>query len=368
MRRVIISHLPGLMVLAWATGCQSNAAPPPRPPIAVDVLTLEPTEVRDIGEYLGSLLSRDSVNVLPQVAGYVRAIHVRPGATVKAGDVLLEIDSRQETAALTSAQAQVASAAAQLELARQAAARVKALFEEGLATAEELERRRADVEAREAQKRAAEAQASQASVQLQFHAIRAAVSGVVGDVLVRLGDFVTPSQPLTSVAQSRVLEVTVAVPAHRARQLRLGAPVELLARDGNVLLTSEVFFIAPEASPRTQLVEVKALVENTVGLRASELVRVRVVYDVQEALQIPVLAVTRQSGQAFAFVVTSRGDTDVVERRPITLGALSHDSYVVLEGLHANDRIAISSLQGLRDGAPIQSKDAAEARARNPKG
>src|SRR4051812_30687462 len=108
------------LVAVFAFGCgkpaEEKKAPPPRD---VDVITLQPSEVRDTGEYLGSLLSRQTVNVMPQVAGYVRQIHVRPGAKVEAGTSLLEVDQRQESAALDSAQAQKTSADANLALAKQ---------------------------------------------------------------------------------------------------------------------------------------------------------------------------------------------------------------------------------------------------------
>jgi hypothetical protein len=96
--------------------------------------------------------------------------------------------------------------------------------------------------------------------------------------------------------------------------------------------------------------------DNTVGLRPSELVRVRIVYKTSQALQVPVLSIVRQSGQAFVYVVEQRPAGAVVARRPISLGLLSDQNYVVEKGLAAGDRIAVSSLQYLRDGAPVRPK------------
>jgi multidrug efflux pump subunit AcrA (membrane-fusion protein) len=85
-------------------------------------------------------------------------------------------------------------------------------------------------------------------------------------------------------------------------------------------------------------------------------VRARVVYSTRQALQIPALAVARQSGQPFAFVVIEKEGKLIVERRPITLGALGDSAYVIEAGLNEGDRIATSSLQSLRDGAPVKLK------------
>ena len=363
--RPLKALLMGLWGLGLVAGC--GGAPPPKappPPREVEILTLAPTETRDTAEYLGTLLSRQSVNVLPQVAGAVRRIHVTPGQKVEAGTPLLEVDARQETAALDNAQAQRSSAQANLELARQTRERTEALYKEGLVSAQELERARSQSETAEAAARAASAQVSQREVQLQYFVVRAPFPGTVGDVLVRVGDYVSATTPLTSVAQADVLEVSVAVPSSRARSLQPNTPLELLDSQGRVLLTSNVFFVAPQADARTQLVELKAAFRNTVGLRPSELVRARLVYSTRNALQLPAVAVVRQSGQAFAFVVQPKGEQLVVERRPVTLGPLGEKAYVVEGGLREGDRVAVSSLQALRDGAAVKPKQTAQAASR----
>lgn len=350
----------GVTLLVGATGCGdkqvAKAAPPPR---EIDVVQLAPGEVRDTGEYLGTLLSRQSVSILPQVAGYVRRIYVRPGQKVEQGAPLIDVDSREASAALDNARAQRTSSEVNLEQARRTLARIESLYKEGLASAQELEQSRAQVDALDASTRAAAAQETQRSVQLQFSTVRAPFAGTMGDVLVRLGDYVTATTPLTSVAQADVLEVSVSVPNERAHTLQLNTPLEVLDNAGHVLLTSPVFFIAPQADPRTQLVEVKAAFRNTVGLRPSELVRARLVYSTRNALQLPALAVVRQSGQPFALLVTDQDGKTVVQRKPIQLGALGESSYVVENGLKAGDRVAVSSLQLLRDGAQVKVKTSA---------
>lgn len=354
-------------MVATVTGCSGKkAAPAAPPPREIEVVSLAPHEVRDTGEYLGSLLSRQSVTVLPQVDGYVRRIHVRPGQQVEEGAPLVEVDAREETAALDSARAQLSSSQVNLELARRTLARTEALNKEGLASAQELESARAQVEAAEAATRSSAAQVTQRQVQLQLNVVRAPFAGTVGDVLVRVGDFVSASTQLTSIAQADVLEVSVSVPSPRARSMKPDTALEILDAQGKVLLTSNVFFVAPQADPRTQLVEVKAAFRNTVGLRPSELVRARLVYSVRDALQIPALAVVRQSGQPFALVVQEKEGKTVVERRPITLGALGEMSYVVEKGLKEGDLVAVSFMQALRDGMPVKVKAAQHVEAQPP--
>lgn len=344
------------LAVALSVSCapkQEKKAPPPK---EVEVLKLSPSTVRETGDYLGYVISRQSVNVLPLVNGYVRKILVRPGDKVTAGQVLIQVDPRQESAALQSTEAQLLSAKTNADLAQQTLSRTQALYKEGLVSAQELERAQASARAATAAMEASRAQVSQRRVQLQYYGVEAPFSGTVGDVLVRLGDFVTASTVMTSLAQAEVLEVGVSVPAERARQVKQDTVLEILDSKSQTLLSTKVYFVAPQADPRTQLVDVKAVFENTVGLRPSELVRARLVYSTREALQIPALAVVRQSGQAFAFKVHEKDGKTAVAKTPITLGPLGATSYVVEKGLSEGDQVVTSSLQALRDGMTIKVK------------
>jgi RND family efflux transporter MFP subunit len=360
-------RLAPLLVFLVACGGEAKApqAPPPRP---VQVLTIAPTERRDTGEYLGTLLSRGSVTILPQVNGYVRVVHVKPGQRVEAGATLIEVDAREESAALQSASAQAQSARTTLSLARKAAARAEGLYADGLISLQEIEEKRADLAAAEAAVRAANAQVSERRVVLGRNVVKAPVPGVIGDVDVRVGDYVTSATKLTSIAEAGALELTVAVPAARARKLAPGAPVEVLDGDGSLLVATTAFYVSPEADPRTQLVDVKATFDNTVGLRPSELVRTRVVYATTQALQIPLLALIRQSGGAFVYLVVEKDGQTVVQRQKVTLGPVGERGVVITEGLAAGDRIAISAIQLLRDGAPVAIEAPPAQSAQSTKG
>lgn len=348
--------IPAALVVLVACGGEASSPkkPPPPPPREVQLVTVAPTEARVAGEYLGTLLSRASLTVMPQVAGYVRKLHVRPGQRVRVGDPLVEIDAREESAALSSASAQAEAAAAALALAEQSRTRIEALHREGLATAAELDKVRADVAAAGAAVRAAGAQVSQRRVAVGNRVVRAAVPGAIGEVVVRLGDYVTATTRLTTIAGGDGLELTLGIPAPRARGLVDDAPIEVLGDDGQVLHTTRAFYVAAEADPRTQLVAVKAAVPADLGLRPAELVRARLIYSAGPALQVPAMAVVRQSGAAFVFVAVEKAGALVAERRLIQLGALGPRGFVVAAGLNPGERIAVSSVQSLRDGAAIK--------------
>jgi RND family efflux transporter MFP subunit len=321
----------------------------------VQVQALAPGQVRDTSEYLATLISRSSITVFPQVAGYVQEIPVRPGTRVKQGDVLLVVDPRQQRAGLRAAQAQQAAAEAQREFAQSTRRRSAQLLKEGLQSRQDYDQAVAQAEQAEASARSIEAQIQAQEVQLGFYKVSAPFAGVVGNYPVKVGDFVTQQTPLTQLDQSRALEVSVQVPVERARDIKVGGtPVEVLDSDGKVVVSAPVFFVAPTPAPATQLVEVKAAFDNTVGLRAGQLVRAQVVYETRDALQVPTFAVTRISSQSFVYVVGQGDGGTVAQRAPVNLGQVSGNAYEVMGGLDAGAQVVVSGIQLLRDGQPIQ--------------
>ena len=329
-------------------------------PMQVEVLKLEPGPVRDIGEYLGTLISRRSITLYPQVAGYVQRIAVKPGEQVKQGQLLLEVDPRLGRAGVRGAQAQRSSALAQRQFAQSTRQRAEQLLREGLLSRQDYEQAVSQSAAAEASARTAEAQLSQQEVELGFYRVSAPFDGVVGNIPVKVGDYVTQQVALTNVDQSQALELSVFIPAERAADVEPGrTPVEVLDQEGKPVVRAPIFFVAPTPNPTTQLVELKAAFENTTGLRSGQLVHAQVVYATREALRLPPYAVSQQSSQFFATIVTEGdGGGSVARRVPVKLGQLQDNAYEVLGGLKQGTPVIIGSMQAIRDGQPVQPRPA----------
>ncbi|WP_253977382.1 efflux RND transporter periplasmic adaptor subunit [Myxococcus dinghuensis] len=322
--------------------------------LPVQVLSLAPGEVRDAAEYVGTLISRSSITLYPQVAGYVQAIPVRPGAWVQPNEVLLVVDPRRESAGLRATQAQRASALAQREFARRTRERSAQLLREGLQSRQDYEQAVAQAQQADAEARAIEAQIQSQKVQLGYYEVSAPFKGVVGNFPVKVGDYVSPQTPLTTLDQSKVLEISVDVPVARAHEVRVGrTPMEVLDAEGKPVVGAPVFYVGAIPSAATQLVQVKAAFENTDGLRAGQLVRVRVTYDIREALTVPTAAVTKISSQSFVFVATPSDGGTVAKRTPVDVGDVTGNNYEVTGELDAGVTVVVSSIQLLRDGQPI---------------
>jgi RND family efflux transporter MFP subunit len=342
------------IAIVIAAACGGEPARPPPRALPVDLITLAPTQVVDATEYLGTLRSRLAASLQPEVEGRIVDILVKPGDVVDAKRALVQIDPERQSAALSQVREQHTGREAQLALAQRDLERVKRLVDRNALPAQALDDARTSVDLARADVATLGAELAGSKVQLGYYRVVAPGHGVVGDIPVRVGDRVTTSTVITSVTDNRVLEANVAVPVERARELALGLAVQIVDAAGHVTGEGTIGFIAPRVDPETQSVLVKADIANGSGaLRAGQVVSARVVWRRQPGLTVPALAVTRQGDQAFVFVAAMANGALLARQRPVQLGALTDNAYVVASGLRPGDRVVTSSIQKLHDGAPI---------------
>jgi multidrug efflux pump subunit AcrA (membrane-fusion protein) len=146
------------------------------------------------------------------------------------------------------------------------------------------------------------------------------------------------------------------VPADRARNLKLGLPVHLTDDAGNKVAETRITFLSPQVDTETQTVLAKAMLENPRGLRVAQQLRAQVVWSTHEGTVIPILAVTRISGQFFAFLAVKDGNNTVARQKLLKVGDTLGNDYVVLDGLKPGDHIITSGLQFLQDGVPVMEQ------------
>ena len=219
----------------------------------------------------------------------------------------------------------------------------------------ELDQAKAALDSAQSQLAALEAQVRQETVQLRYYRVTAPTSGVVGDIPVRVGDPGSPP-PRSSPPwdKSGGLEAYIYVPIERASQLKLGLPVHLVDGAGNLLAESKTSFISPQVDNATQTILVKALVSDRKrSLRTAQFIRARVVWGSHEGSVVPVLAVTRIGGQYFVFVAENQDGKLVAHQRPLKIGDIVGNDYVVLDGLKPGDKVIVSGTQFVVDGAPV---------------
>jgi len=320
----------------------------------VEVVVLAERPVEQTTEFVGTVKSRRSTTVQPQVEGFVTRILVRSGDRVRPGTPLMQIDAREQQAAVANLESQRASRQADVQYARQQATRMKTLLEAGAASQAEMDQAQTNLSSSEAQLKAADAQIRQQRVALGYHQVTAPTAGVVGDIPVRVGDSVTRSSVLTTIDQNAGLEVYINVPVQEAPRLRVGLSVHLVDDGGRVLTNAKLSFVSPSVDGATQSVLAKALLQDAGPFRTEQFVRSQIVWTEAPALTVPIVAMNRINGQFFAYVAEGGdGGTTVARQRAVEPGPVVGNDYVVKSGLKAGERLIVSGVQKIRDGAPV---------------
>jgi RND family efflux transporter MFP subunit len=322
----------------------------------VKVQRINSQELGSTSEYVATIKSRNSATIMSDVEGWIFDINVHSGDLVKKGQSLMEIDPRRQVATVSNWEAQRASKVATRELAKVQLERARGLAASGVISKQDLDQAVSTYDAADADVKSMDAQINQQQVQLKYFSVFAPVDGIVGDIPVHVGDRVTNTTILTTIDERRGLEVYLPIPSDRAKELKIGAPVQILDAAGDVILTTKVYFISPQIDTSTQSVLAKAPVDQASDsrLRSQQLVRARVTWSTQPGITIPVVAVSRISGQFFAFVAEQKDGKEVARQIPLTLGEISGNDYKVISGLKAGDDVIVSGGQNLADGMSIK--------------
>jgi len=337
-----------------ANGAQGGAQA--FPPMDVMSIVVAPKAVAQTSEYVATIRSLRSTTIQPQVEGTVRQIFVKAGDSVRAGQPLIQIDPDKQQAAVTTTESTRVAREADLAYATQQLTRLQKLFEAGAVSRAELEQAETAEKTARAQLDTVAAQIRESQVELQYYRVTAPSSGIVGEIAIRPGDRVTTTTPITTIDQAQGLEAYINVPLERAGELHPGLMVELLDPSSQVLATDPITFIAPRADDATQSVLAKATLRRPPpSIRVMQYVRARVVWSNEPRLTVPIVALNRVNGQYFAFIVESSDKGQVARQKPVTIGQVIGEDYVVTAGLSAGDRVIVSNLQKLGDGVPVKA-------------
>lgn len=351
------------LVSGLLAACSGDASGPPgggppgggMPAMGVEAMTLSAKPVERISEYIATVKSRRSTTIQPQVEGFITRIDARPGQRVRAGTVLMRIDSGRQQANVASLESMRAMRQADLKFAQQQADRMKKLLDAGAVSQQEYEAAATSVQTTQAQLSAVESQIREQRVQLGYHNVTAPTSGVVGDIPVRVGDSVNRSTMLTTIDEHAGLELYINVPVQQAPALKPGLLVRLVDDAGDEVGATKVDFVAPSVDPAMQTVLAKATLPNGTPFRPDQSVRVRIIWTADPTLTVPLVAVSRINTQTFVFVVDKgEGGMPIARQRSVQLGALVGNDYVVLSGLKEGDQVVVGGVQKISDGAPVQ--------------
>jgi len=353
--RIHILSLSILMALS-ATGCEKKpaaAAGPAMQGLPVQTVTVAMAPVAQSSEYVATVKSRRSATLQPQVNGALTQILAKSGDHVKAGQTIMQIDPRQQQAAMDSQRATERQKKALFDYNTIEVDRQQKLFDAGVTSRDAYDQeQQAYQNAKADYESAVESRKTQEQL-LGYYTIRAPFDGIVGDIPVHVGDYVTTSTMLTTVDENKDLEAYIYIPTERSGDVHMGQSVNITDNNGKLLEKTRIDFISPEVDSTLQGILVKAPVEPSSELRNAQLVKADVIWSTKPMAVIPVLAVSRQGGQTFIYLAEGQGGKFVARQQPIIVGDTVGDNYAVESGLKNGDKVIVSGTQFLVDGAPV---------------
>src|SRR5262249_7139859 len=201
---------------------------------------------------LATINARRSANIQPQVDGTITKIVVKSGDHVRAGQLLMTIDPLKQEAVVNQQRSTEAQLKATFEYNKSELDRQKGLYEAQVASKQTYEQALQNYENSKAAWESAQAATVSQQQQLAYYNLRAPFDGIVGDIPVRLGDYVSSTTLLTTVDENADLEAYVYVPTELAGNIRMGLPVQIVTSTGEPIETTKIYFVAPQVDNALQ--------------------------------------------------------------------------------------------------------------------
>ncbi len=318
------------------------AASPATPPTTLASVVAEGSNAANEASHDGVVEAVRQSAIAAQVPGAIVALEVKPGDSVKAGQVLARIDSHAADQNALAGDATVRAARASLEVATKDFERQQQLYDKNYISQAALERAEAQFKATQAQVAAQLAQAGAAHVAAGFHTVRAPYAGVVSEVPVSLGDMAMPGRPLITLYDPSALRVTATVPQSSAASSATAlARLELPALPSAQQWVKPLRVTAlPAADSATHTVQVRFDLPATPGLVPGMFARVWIASQgaTDARVYVPSKTIVRRAELTALYVINAEGRALL---RQVRLGRVAGERVEVLSGLSAGERVAL---------------------------
>lgn len=350
---LVVPSLAALSVLGLA-GCAEKAPPAPAPrAVVAQIVGAAPATAAHV--YSGEVRARYENDLAFRVGGKVVARHVEVGAAVKKGEVLARLDPQDAQLNVDAARSALAGAEADHALAKAEVERYRDLFARRFVSQAVLDARETAFNTTRARLEQARAQAMVAANQSSYTALVAEADGVVTAVALEPGQVVAGGQPVLRFARPTEKEVLISVPETRLEALKR-APSVLVAvpATGERPIPGRVREVAPNADPATRTFAVRIAIPAAgpavqLGMTATVALGDR---GEDEALRVPLAAVTEAGGQAVVWVVDPA--TTTVHPRAVAIAAYREDGATVSAGLRPGEIVVSAGAHKLRPGEPVR--------------
>jgi len=318
------------------------------PPEAVTSIVAQREQWPATMGVIGTMEAVHGVTVSADLPGIVARILFDSGQSVRAGDVLVELDTRQE-------RAQLAALEAQRDLARVNYGRTERLVNAGVVS-------RADYDQATAQQKATEANVAEIRATIERKTIRAPFSGILGIRKVNLGQYLSAGSAVVPLQSLNPIYVDFGIPQQTARQVRAGSNLRVTSEDlvGQVF-AGRVTALDSVVDETTRNIQVQATLSNPEGkLRPGMFVQVGVgVGTSRSVVTLPASAISYAPYGDSVFIITDMKDPNGktyrgVRQQFVKVEGSRGDQVAIISGVNPGDEVVTSGVFKLRNGAAVQ--------------
>lgn len=337
-----------LLGIAACSSKQPSAQASANPAIPVTTTVIEPSSWVDTIEAVGTTKASESVTLTAKITETVRKVNFSDGQRVDAGDVLVEMTSGQQVAALAEAQATFKDAERLMK-------RNDDLVRQGTVSKQVADTARATHDS-------SQARVALLRAQLADRVVTAPFSGVLGLRQVSVGALVTPGTVITTLDDIDTIKLDFGLAERYFARLQPGLELTAtsVAYPGRYF-SGRISSIDSRVDPVTRSILVRAVLPNSDhALRAGMLMTVNVLQAGREVLALPEIAVEQVGSGSFVYRV--KPDMKV-ERVEVELGARQNGKVEVIRGIDASTRIVVDGMVKLRDGSTITDATPTQATA-----
>lgn len=307
--------------------------------IPVEIATANAGDVSAYYSSTATLEADEEATVVSKVRGIVNELQVEEGDLVQAGDLLARLEDEQLSL-------EASRAKATMDRLKNELNRKEELHQKNLISAQEFENAKYEYEAQKSSYELAQ-------LQLKYSQIRAPISGVISERMIKIGNMINTDQEVFHITDFDPLLAVLNVPEHEMNKIQKGQPafIQVDAVTGKTF-EGEVLRISPIVNPETGTFSVTiSIKDDSRQLKPGMFGRVRIVYDThQNALMIPKNAVMTEDGVSSVYVLNNK----LAYRRTVSTGYANGNNIEILEGLSPADTVVTIGQSSLQDSAAVE--------------
>src|SRR6266496_2587467 len=319
------------------------------PPTAVTTIIAKHETWPSTLQVIGTAAAIQGVTVSADLPGTVDKINFESGKAVNTGDVLVELDTRQE-------RAQLAAAQADWDLAHINYGRQQKLVEQGVVA-------RTEYDNAQAQERSTQAHVGEIKATIERKTIRAPFSGILGIRQINLGQYLAAGQAIVSLQSLNPIYVNFGVPQQQSAQMQVGRVLHLTSDNlPGTQFAGRVTAVDSVINETTRNIQVQATMSNPGGkLRPGMFVQVDVgLGGNRQVVELPATAINYAPYGDSVYVVTDMQDPKSgktyrgVRQQFVKVEGSRGDQVAVVSGINPGEEIVTSGVFKLRNGAAVQ--------------